>query len=112
MLDQFIVKLEYLGYEAMGEFGIQERRYFKKGGENRTHQIHAFKTGDENIFRHLAFRDYLNHFPDSRKEYEALKSKLALNFTYDIEAYCDGKDAFVKLHEIKAIAWKKATDRI
>ncbi|MER2513400.1 MAG: GrpB family protein [Nitrosomonas ureae] len=106
-LDQSTMNLEYLGYEAMGEFGIQGRRYFRKGGENRTHQIHAFEMGEQNIFRHLAFRDYLNHFPDSRAEYGALKSRLALDFTHDIEAYCDGKDAFIKLHELKAIAWIK-----
>lgn len=98
--------LERLGYEVMGEFGIPGRRYFRKGGFNRTHHVHAFKTGDANIHRHLAFRDYLNSFPDVRREYAALKEKLALRFSEGIDGYSDGKDAFVKLHEANALAWR------
>ena len=51
----------------MGEFGIEGRRYYRKGGHDRTHQIHAFKVGDSNILRHIAFRDYLRHHPEVRK---------------------------------------------
>lgn len=32
-----------IGYEYMGEFGIKGRRYLRKGGDNRTHQIHIFE---------------------------------------------------------------------
>ena len=35
-------RFEELGYECMGEYGIPGRRYFRKGGEERTHQIHMF----------------------------------------------------------------------
>lgn len=34
-------EFEKAGYECMGEFGIRGRRYFRKGEEIRTHQIHA-----------------------------------------------------------------------
>ena len=54
-IDTFAPAMEALGYEAMGEFGIPGRRYYRKGGENRTHQIHAFSEEDHwNIDRHLA----------------------------------------------------------
>jgi GrpB-like predicted nucleotidyltransferase (UPF0157 family) len=44
----------------MGEFGIKKRRYYRKGGDNRTHQIHAFQYDNiQEIERHLSFRDYL-----------------------------------------------------
>ena len=33
-------KFSELGYEYLGEFGIAGRRYFRKGGDERTHQIH------------------------------------------------------------------------
>ncbi len=53
-------RFEAAGYECMGEFGIKGRRYYRKGGEERTHQIHIFAAANgKEIRRHLAFRDYL-----------------------------------------------------
>lgn len=98
--------LEALGYEYLGEFGIPGRRYLRKGGDERTHQVHIFVQGDgANITRHLAFRDYLRAHPAAREEYAALKRALAERYPYDIESYCDGKVAFVKRHEREAVAW-------
>ena len=104
-LDQNKEEIESLGYEAMGEFGITGRRYYRKGGYNRTHQIHAFQTGDPNLFRHLAFRDYLSEHPDVRKEYGDLKIEVASQCDDDIDRYCDGKDDFINFHEAKALDW-------
>lgn len=86
-----------LGYEYLGEFGIKGRRYLRKGGQERTHQIHIFQMEDDtNILRHLAFRDYLRSHRDVAMEYAALKKDLAARFPYDMDGYCDGKDAFCK----------------
>lgn len=94
-----------LGYEYLGEFGIKGRRYLRKGGQERTHQIHIFQMEDDtNILRHLAFRDYLRSHRDVAMEYVALKKDLAARFPYDIDRYCDGKDAFVKKIENLALA--------
>lgn len=111
LLDDANAQFESLGYEVMGEFGIAGRRYYRKGGDCRTHQIHAFVAGDDNIPRHLAFRDYLRAHPSVRFEYQNLKIELALQCNNDIEAYCDGKDTFVKYHEKKAIEWMAAQDK-
>ena len=44
-----------LGYTPMGEFGIPGRRYFHKGGDERTHHVHVFaEENREAIERHLA----------------------------------------------------------
>jgi len=104
-LDEVSPKLESLGYEVMGAFGIEGRRYFRKGGEDRTHQIHAFKAGDANVFRHLAFRDYLKSHPAVRSAYQRLKIEVAQACENDIDRYCEGKDAFIKLYESKALEW-------
>ena len=57
-VDTLSAGFEALGYEVMGEFGIPGRRYFRKGLEKRTHQVHIFEQSDqENILRHLAVRD-------------------------------------------------------
>lgn len=105
-LDAYREGFEALGYEAMGEYGIPGRRFYKKGGERRTHHIHAFQYDNAYaILRHTAFCSYLREFPAVRDEYAALKAGLAKKFPADIEAYCDGKDAFVKRVERKALAW-------
>ena len=108
-LDAASSHFENLGYEVMGEFGITGRRYYRKGDDDRTHQIHAFKVGDPNIHRHIAFRNYLAVHPDIMREYQELKLKLAKACNNDIDAYCDGKDSFVKNHEAKAIRWVSGT---
>jgi len=106
-LDAYSTQFESLGYEVMGEFGIKGRRYFRKGGDNRTHQIHAFQYDNiKEIERHLSFRDYLRQSPEISKEYGELKSKLANKYPTDIEGYGDGKDDFVKKIEKEALKWQ------
>lgn len=97
--------LASLGYEIMGEWGIPGRRYFRKGGENRTHHIHAFLSGNPDVKRHLAFRDYLIDHRGIANLYGELKWNLAYKYPYDIEKYSDGKDPFIKLQEKKALSW-------
>ena len=101
-------ELENIGYEYLFEFGIKGRRYLRKGGDERTHQIHIFHKSDTyNLTRHLAFKEYLLTHEDKVKDYGELKSKLALKYPYDIEKYCDGKEEFVKAIEIEALNWYK-----
>ncbi|MGJ8678668.1 MAG: GrpB family protein [Akkermansiaceae bacterium] len=104
-LDDCKENIEALGYEALDEFGIMGRRYYRKGEDHRTHQIHAFQTFDGNLTRHLAFRDYLRNHPDVRDEYGNLKTQVASLCDDDIDRYCDGKNDFIKLHEAKALEW-------
>lgn len=96
-----------LGYEALGEFGIPGRRYFRKNSPNgvRTHQIHSFERNSLGARRHLAFRDYMNSHSNAADAYSSLKQRLAKEFPSDIQAYMSGKDAFIKQHEAIALAW-------
>lgn len=92
-----------IGYEYLGEFGMTGRRYLRKGGDERTHQIHIFQADDwNNIGRHLAFRDYMRTHEKEREEYAKIKIALAKRFPYDINGYCDGKENFVQ--EIEELA--------
>lgn len=104
-VDGFNDAMAALGYEAMGELGIAGRRYFRKGGDDRTHQAHVFQVDDPNIERHLAFRDYLRAHPAVAAQYGELKATLAQQFPTDIYGYMDGKDAFVKAVEQEAVLW-------
>lgn len=108
-VDRAAEDFRQLGYEYLGEFGIPGRRYLRKGGDERTHQVHIFQADDTaNIERHLAVRDYLRTHDEAVRQYGALKARLAQAFPYDIEGYCDGKDAFVQALEKEALAWRKA----
>lgn len=106
--DEKNAAMEALGYEAMGEFGIPGRRYFRKETPEgrRTHHVHAFASSDPGLARHLAFRDYLIAHPPLAQEYSELKRKLAAAFPDDIYGYMDGKDPFIREHERKALQWK------
>ena len=95
------------GYEPRGEFGLPGRRYFAKGGENRSHHLHTYQMGNPEIDRHLAFRDYMIAHPEEAHAYEVLKIELAQKFPTDIDAYCDGKDPFIKDREQRALDWKR-----
>ncbi len=55
----------------------------------------------------IAAVDNLRCHPQDAAAYGELKTALALKYPYDIEAYCDGKDAFVKNLERKALLWAK-----
>lgn len=93
------------GYEYLGEFGIAGRRYLRKGGDERTHQIHIFQADDwNNIGRHLAFREYMRTHEKERNEYAKIKKALAKKFPYDIDGYCLGKDDFIRETEKRALA--------
>ena len=99
---------EAIGYEVLGEFGIAGRRYLRKGGDARTHQLHIFEQGaDEQIERHLALRDYLRAHPQDAAVYGRLKRQLAQQFPWDIESYCDGKDDLVRKLEQAALQWRR-----
>lgn len=104
-VDTVAEKFLDIGYEYLGEFGITGRRYLRKGGDERTHQIHIFQADDwNNIGRHLAFRDYMRTHEKERNEYAKIKKDLAQKFPYDIDGYCDGKENFVREMESRALA--------
>lgn len=111
-VDALTVKMNEIGYEVLGEFGIAGRRYFRKGENLRTHQIHVFQEDNHYVItRHLAVRDYLRVHSEKSKLYGDLKKKLANAFPDDIECYIDGKNLFVKALEEEALSWYEVKHR-
>lgn len=108
-LDDQSKKLINTGYVAKGEYGIAGRRYFEKGGDNRTHHLHAFITGDPNVHRHLAFRNYLKSHPEIREQYAQLKKQTAQDVNGDVVGYREGKNDFVEQHVAKAVDWARTS---
>ena len=104
-IEMFNAAMEAISYEAKGEFGMPGRRYYRKGGDNRTHHIHLYASGNPEIARHVAFCDYLRQHPSEVRAYSAIKEQLAKQYPTDISAYIAGKDTFVKAMEQRALAW-------
>lgn len=103
--------MEVLGYEAMGEFGIPGRRYLRKDDREgvRIFQIHAFRAGSAQVERHLAFRDFMRAHPEWAGRYSDLKRRLAEAHPDDVDAYMDGKEAFIEEADIRAAEWRAGT---
>lgn len=105
LVDQYNGELELFGYEGKGENGISGRRYFQKGGDDRTHHLHIYQIGSLEIERHLAFRDYLRSHSVAMKEYGELKRELSQQFPYDIESYISGKEELALKIQEQALEW-------
>lgn len=94
-VDKATKAMESLGYVVKGEYGIAFRRYFQKGRNSRTHNVHVYEEGDPEINRYLKFRDWMRSHEDEARAYGNLKVELAAKFPHDILQYCNGKDTFV-----------------
>jgi GrpB-like predicted nucleotidyltransferase (UPF0157 family) len=105
-MDRHDAIMQALGYEVMGTFGIEGRRYYRKfdASGQRSHHLHVFATGAPDITRHLAFRDYLRAHDNVAAEYSALKEQLTASKA-DWERYVEGKDPFIKRVEQDALRW-------
>lgn len=104
-VDRSNAALRHLGYEARGEAGIIFRRYFAKGGDHRSHHLHVFEHGNDEIDRHLSFKHWLINNPKDSKAYGELKTDLAKKYPHDPIAYCFGKDGFVA-HIAEKTGWR------
>jgi len=104
-LDVFDNAMKELGYQPHGEFGIPGRRYYPKGGDDRTHHVHAFAVDDPHIEAHLSFRDYLRAHPASAAEYAAVKREASVAHEMDPEGYVAFKRDFVEHTLAKAAHW-------
>jgi GrpB-like predicted nucleotidyltransferase (UPF0157 family) len=94
-----------IGYEPRGEFGIPGRRYYPKGGDERTHHVHAFAVGDPHIAEHLAFCDYLRTHPDVGADYARVKRQAAAMHRHDPDGYAAFKQQIVGGILSDGLAW-------
>ncbi|MCR8659032.1 GrpB family protein [Paenibacillus endoradicis] len=104
IVDSFNEKMNALGYDIAGEWGIDRRRLFRKGGDNRTHHIHFYQFNNPQIERHLVFRDYLRSHPEEVARYSQFKEEIARQFE-NTSGYSPAKKAFVTEMEQLAFIW-------
>lgn len=85
-----------LGYETGNElFIIPFRRFFSKGKELRTHNVHVFEENSPEIDCHLKYRNWLINYPKDRDAYAKLKQNLAAQYPDDMNSYYNGKEEFI-----------------
>lgn len=101
-IDAFNESLEKSGFIALGEYGMKQRRFFRKRLETFAH-LHIFEDSDPEVSRHIHFREYLISHPAEIKKYSALKHKLAEKKATDWPAYTWGKSKYVKEIDCKAV---------
>jgi GrpB-like predicted nucleotidyltransferase (UPF0157 family) len=103
-LDRERWRVEALGYDWHGEFGIPGRRYctLSNGAGNRVVHLHFFTTDSPHAERHIAFRDYLRAHPDAASAYEIEKRRAQGLHPNDSHAYSDEKAAWIQDTEAKA----------
>lgn len=97
-LPAIIERLQSYGYEHQGNLGIEGREAFRRLQPDSFMKYHLYvcpKDG-KGYIEHIAFRDYLRTHPAAIREYEDVKLKLAEQFRYDIDAYCEGKTEVVR----------------
>jgi len=98
ILPNIIERLGNAGYVYEGNLGVEGREAFKRTYDDGFMKYHLYvcpKNGT-GYLEHIAFRDYLRFNETARKEYDALKLKLAEIYRYDIDNYCTGKTEFVR----------------
>lgn len=98
--------LRKLGYVWWAENPKADRMFFVKGmppfGPRRTHHVHVTEIHGE-MWRRLAFRDWLRAHPQEARSYGQLKRRLAAEHPTDREAYTDAKSVWIESVMRKAI---------
>jgi GrpB-like predicted nucleotidyltransferase (UPF0157 family) len=92
-----IPALEATGYSFWADNPDKSKLYLAKGlppASHRTHHLHIHDDEDE-VRRHLIFRDHLRSRPEALEAYLALKTELAGRFRNDREAYSKHKTMFI-----------------
>ncbi len=90
--------LEEIGYCHEGDLGIPGRDAFKYEGKPNLmmHHLYVCKRDNEELQRHITFRNYLREHPDIRDRYGAVKKEMALQYSDDRDSYILGKSSIIE----------------
>ena len=92
-------RLAVFGYQYIPEYerALPERRFFKRVVNGvRTHHVHVVEHGGVYWKRYLKFRNSLRDDGWMAARYAELKRRLALRYSFDRDAYTNGKTGFVE----------------
>jgi GrpB-like predicted nucleotidyltransferase (UPF0157 family) len=102
-LDRQKAKLELIGYEYKGEYGLKGRRYCVLYNPEKTVayvHLHMFQHGNAEIEKHLQFRNYLRTSPEAMQAYLTHKQHLVESIKISRDHYSDAKnDVIAKIQK-------------
>lgn len=89
--------LETIDYIYEGDLGIHGRYAFKYSNKPHLmiHHIYVCNKDNEELYRHITFRDYLRNNKKERDTYSEIKKKMALKYPNDIDSYIEGKTTVI-----------------
>lgn len=97
-IDEAVAALAPLGYQARPNAFDDPGHVFLRrlGNGQRSHHLHLYQEGHQNLIEVLAFRDLLRADPDARERYQSVKKSLAEANPYDRGGYLAGKTEVVQ----------------
>lgn len=89
--------LESIDYIYEGDLGIHGRYAFKYSNKAHlmSHHIYVCNKDNEELARHITFRDYLRSHQKARDTYSEIKKEMALKYPNDIDSYIEGKSTVI-----------------
>ena len=84
-----VKRLETIGYTHEGNLGIKDREAFKYSNKPhlQMHHLYVCPQQSEELYRHIAFREFLRSNPDAVKKYSSTKETAAQLFPDSIDKY-------------------------
>lgn len=85
--------LESIEYIHEGDLGILGREAFsyKNKSHLMAHHLYVCNKNNEELHRHITFRDYLRQHEEDKNRYSSIKKEMALKYPEDIDSYIEGK---------------------
>ncbi len=102
-------QLETLGFVCKGEYGIPGRRYnvlYDQSENIGLVHLHIFEESNDEVEKHLVFRDFVRADMESAARYQELKLSLAKSHLSQREKYTEGKSQLISAILQKAKVWR------
>lgn len=89
--------LESIGYIYEGDLGIPGREAFCYDNKPHLmiHHLYVCNRCNEELYRHITFRNYLRQHEEDRRRYTLIKKEMALKYPEDIDSYIEGKQSVI-----------------
>lgn len=95
-------QLGTIGYIHEGDLGISGREAFKYIDKDcvMAHHLYVCNKNNEELYRHITFRDYLRNNKKERERYSLIKKEMAAKYPEDIDSYISGKqDVILEIYK-------------
>lgn len=95
-------QLRTIGYIHEGDLGISGREAFKYIDKDcvMAHHLYVCNKNNEELHRHITFRDYLRNNKKERERYSLIKKEMAAKYPEDIDSYISGKqDVILEIYK-------------